>query len=571
MSKREKLEIRKWELENVGASGQHHWRRRLAPTIPALFSVFCFLSSPAQADWRMFRKDTFRAGFSTETGELDSIGLRWKYTITPPAGIAFSSPAIGDINGDGKLEIVIGADNYNIYVLQDTVIKVGSPPDSVDSAEAKLLWTYPTGGCIRSSPLLIDLNGDGVLDIVFGSYDDSVHAIDGFGNPLWSFGTDNWVFSSPVGGDIDLDGMIEIVVGSNDSCLYVLWGFDGTPKWKYKTGGIIESSPALGDINGDDTLEVVVGSYDNKLYAFHNGDTLWTYTAGGGIYSTPAIGDLDNDGDLDVVFGCYDGYVYALDGPTGNTLWAPFYTGGWIGYASPALADIDNDDTLEIIIGSGGGERLYCIEGQNGNLKWNVNPTKPETWMIEVSCAISDINSDGALEIVLGTHDSFCRSLKSNGDEKWEYELGGDPHSGPALGDIDGDGKIEVVVATLSGEVFVLDWPARPIGIEENEKLQNTSYKLQVYPNPFTRETVIQYEKNLPTPYSLLLTISIYDLAGRLVRTLPISNSQFPVTSIVWDGRNNEGKRVSSGIYFCRIEGEEVQIEHTATKLIYIR
>ncbi len=544
-----------------------------------LFSIFYILYSSVSADWRAFRNDPARTGFSSEIGRLDSIGLRWKYVISsPPSSITFSSPVIGDINNDGKLEIVIGADNGNIYVLQDVILKPGPP----DSAEAKLLWTYVTGSCIQSTPLLIDLNGDNILEVVFGSYDDSVYAVDGFGNPVWMppFGTNGCIFSSPIGGDIDEDGWVEIIVGSDDSCLYVLWGFDGSLKWKYKTGGMVKSSPALGDIDGDDTLEIVVGSYDNKLYAFnYDGSVLWSYITGNKIYSTPAIGDLDNDGDLDVVVGSYDGYVYALDGSTGTTIWPPFDTKGWIGITSPTLADIDADGILEIIIGSGGGERLYCLEGDSGLLKWSINPTLPQNHMIRPSCAIADINSNGALEIVLGTHDFYCRAFESNGDKKWNYPLLSDPHSSPALGDIDGDGQIEVVVATLSGQVFVLDWPVDPDDVEETEnakyKMQNA--KLEVYPNPFTQFTVISFQLsdlskgvkfNAPTA-----SLTIYDLAGQLVRTLFDSelstlNSQL---SVVWDGADNLGKRVSPGIYFCKLAKNGTQKEYISTKLIYIR
>jgi len=88
----------------------------------------------------------------------------------------------------------------------------------------------------------------------------------------WSFQTGGLVFSSPALGDIDNDGIIEVVVGSHDNWVYALDGTNGAVVWKYKTGSWVGSSPALGDIDSDGQVEVVVGSYDKKVYALDGDD-----------------------------------------------------------------------------------------------------------------------------------------------------------------------------------------------------------------------------------------------------------------------------------------------------------
>ncbi|MDI6840640.1 MAG: hypothetical protein QMD71_07325 [bacterium] len=98
------------------------------------------------------------------------------------------------------------------------------------------------------------------------------------------------------------------------------------------------------------------------------------------------------------------------------------------------------------------------------------------------------------------------------------------------------------------------------VGIEESSKLKAQNLKLETYPNPFNRETVIYYlylsGKHDDYPINLAchsevagrdLRLAIYDLTGRLVRTFPISNS------ITWDGRDNCGKLLPSGVYFCKL------------------
>jgi flagellar hook assembly protein FlgD len=68
-------------------------------------------------------------------------------------------------------------------------------------------------------------------------------------------------------------------------------------------------------------------------------------------------------------------------------------------------------------------------------------------------------------------------------------------------------------------------------------------------PNPFNPETTIEY--SLPRPS--FVKLEIYDTAGHLVRTLVNELHQAGVKSVVWDGRNNLGQRVPSGVYVCRI------------------
>lgn len=78
-----------------------------------------------------------------------------------------------------------------------------------------------------------------------------------------------------------------------------------------------------------------------------------------------------------------------------------------------------------------------------------------------------------------------------------------------------------------------------------------SNFKLyQNYPNPFNPETTIRYA--LPT--NAEVSIKIYDITGKLVRELDSRYKQAGEHSIKWDGRNNEGIRVASGIYLYRLE-----------------
>ncbi len=133
-------------------------------------------------------------------------------------------------------------------------------------------WPVQTGGDIDSSPALGDIDGDGDLEVVVGSYDDKIWALNADGTNVtgWPVQTGGDIDSSPALGDIDGDGDLEVVVGSYDDKIWAL-NADGTnvTGWPVQTGSGVFSSPALGDLDGDGRVEIVIGSDDGYIYALN--------------------------------------------------------------------------------------------------------------------------------------------------------------------------------------------------------------------------------------------------------------------------------------------------------------
>jgi hypothetical protein len=369
-------------------------------------------------------------------------------------GSVQSSPALGDIDGDDELEIVVGSDDGNVYVWNSDGTLVPG-------------WPQETGGSVQSSPALGDIDGDDELEIIVGSgWDDNgVYAWNSDGTivPGWPQQTGDFLYSSPALGDIDGDDELEIIVGSgnsNDGKVSV-WNSDGTivPGWPRLIESYSRSSPALGDIDGDDELEIIVGSGwdDNGVYAWNSDGTIvpgWPQETGETSTYSPALGDIDGDGLIEIVVGSGDGNVYVWNGDGTIVPGWPQTTENNI-YSSPTLGDIDGDNKLEIVVGSGDG-KVYA---------WDSDGTIVPGWpqetggIIHSSSALEDIDGDGLIEIVVGSgwDDNGVYAWNSYGTivPGWPQETGGRVLSSPALGDIDGDGLIEIVVGSGDGNVYV--------------------------------------------------------------------------------------------------------------------
>ena len=144
-------------------------------------------------------------------------------------------------------------------------------------------WPANLTGYVRCSPALAELDGDGKLDIVAGttkvssSVDSAfVYILDEAGDvrPGWPQGSTGQFECSPVVGDIDGDGEPEVVVGCTDNYIYA-WHIDGSRVngWPRYVIHEVYSTPAICDIDGDGDVEVVVGGYDGLVHVYDIGAT----------------------------------------------------------------------------------------------------------------------------------------------------------------------------------------------------------------------------------------------------------------------------------------------------------
>ena len=371
------------------------------------------------------------------------------FPVTIPGGgpVIYSQPAVADLGlAGGNKSIVYGDAQGRLYVISSTgTIAPGFP--------------VQLPGPIASSPAIGDINGDGAPDIVVGygtpinlNQPGGIRAYSRTGSLLWervtqdfdNNGVSDAVFSTPAIGDVDGDGQMEVAFGSFDARVYLVRGSDGTDKhnWPRYVRDTIWSSPALFDLDGDGKLEVIIGvdAHLDPFYDTPDGGCLHVFRYDGmefngfpvcidqTITSSPAIGDIDHDGQPDIVFGSGTFYpspathpsspqariphLYAVKNNGAPVAGWPVTTDTFIRHA-PALADLNGDGNLDVIATgvllntppvfrceayTGAGVRLFSVLPKDffGNNLSAVDPV------------IADVLGDTHPEILLPTNGEVC-------------------------------------------------------------------------------------------------------------------------------------------------------------------
>ncbi|MDI6787759.1 MAG: PQQ-binding-like beta-propeller repeat protein, partial [Planctomycetota bacterium] len=239
-------------------------------------------------------------------------------------------------------------------------VGAGSALYAINPLDGSQNWVYPTGGLIRSSPVIDD---DGTIYI--GTLDNKLYAVNHNGSFKWAFTTGAQIWSSPA---IGPDGTI--YVGSLDNKLHSLHK-NSTLKWQFSTGGGIYSTPVVGS-NG----VVYVGSFDGSFYAVNSdGSQKWRVATGGQIWSSAALRNNR------VVFGSDDGSLYSVNTNNSADKWQ--YPIGTKIRSSPTI-DADG----HIYFGADDG-KLYCLS-ETGALLNEDWPSQVSTGTIRSSVALAD-------------------------------------------------------------------------------------------------------------------------------------------------------------------------------------
>jgi hypothetical protein len=371
----------------------------------------------------------FGAAAASQTGPAQTSGLNFAPVVVyGSGGYAPYSVALADVNGDGKLDLLVA--NYGSGTVG---VLLGNGDGTFQTAVA-----YGSGGSYAVSVAVADVNGDGKPDLLVANYvDDTIGVLLGNGDGTFqtvvTYGSGGYVPRLVAVADVNGDGKLDLLAAnlsanggtSNGSVGVLLGNGDGTFQTAvaYGSGGYNAYSVAVADVNGDGKPDLLVSNYCENFnncpngsvgVLLGNGDGTFraavTYESGGTGADSVAVADVNGDGkpDLLVANGCGNNINSCANGSLGVLLGngdgtfqtaVAYFSGGGSAY-SAAVADVNGDGKPDLLACNLGNDTVGVLLG-NGDGTFQTAVTYSSGGYVAYSVAAADVNGDGKPDLLV--------------------------------------------------------------------------------------------------------------------------------------------------------------------------
>ena len=414
-----------------------------------------------------------------------------------------SVASAGDVNGDGKADVIVGA-----YGDDNNGADTGSAR-IFSGADGSVLYTFNGDSSNdyfgRSVAGAGDVNGDGKDDLIVGAYGDdnngsnsgSARIFSGAdGSILYTFNgestNDYFGYSVAAAGDVNGDGRADVIVGAyqddnngtDSGSARIFSGADGTVLYSFDGESSSDyfghSVASAGDVNGDGYADVIVGAYGDgnngsdsgsaRIFSGANGSTLYTFSGDSANdrfgYSVAGAGDVNGDGKADVLVGAYQddnngidsGSARIFSGADGSVLYTFDGDGSsdYFGYSVAAAGDVNDDVLADLVVGAFGDDNNGSNSGSVSIFHFIVD-TDNDGLGDSVDTDDDDDGLSDVAEIAAGTSSKLADTDGDGISDGDEVRSGTDPIVVDDVTDTDGDGLTDLQETNLGTNINLVD------------------------------------------------------------------------------------------------------------------